>query len=193
MSSLRAKGASSPTRRRRIASRGRPRGPAGCEPADLASSRVTIRPAIALGDESVELAELDEPDRGLQIGHPVVEAELVEVGQQVRAAGRGGAAPRRRDGAVVAQQLGAGGELGVVGRHHAALAGRDRLARMETRSSRRRRGRRPAASIRRAGRAGGVLDDRRRVPATAARDAHPCRAQRPNRWTGIIARVRGVS
>ena len=128
-------------------------------------------------DEPVELAELHEPDRGLQVGHPVVEAEHVEVGQRGRAraavahllgdATRRGCAGDRR----------ARGQLGVVGGDHPALAGRDRLARVERERRRSRRGRRRAALVGGARRAGGVLDDVRRSSGSAARTASIVGAQ----------------
>ena len=41
-----------------------------------------MRPARALVDEAVELAELHQADRALQVGHPVVEAELSKSGSR---------------------------------------------------------------------------------------------------------------
>ena len=71
---------------------------------------VPLRPLRTLGDEAVELRQLHEADGRLQIGHPVVEPELVEVGEQER---RRAVVPDFLGdrGAVVAELLGAPGEI----------------------------------------------------------------------------------
>ena len=48
---------------------------------------VALRQQAAPGDELVELAELDKPDRGLHVGHPEVEAHLQVVLDHRLAAG----------------------------------------------------------------------------------------------------------
>ena len=91
--------------------------------------------AVAVGQlapplhHRVELAELHEADRGLDVGHPVVEADLeVALEHRLPAAVAVGGADVH---AVLAQPPGALGELGVARREHPALTGGEELARVE--------------------------------------------------------------
>ena len=83
---------------------------------------IKARPTISLLDESIELGELNEADRGLNVGHPVIETEFVEGRQQIGLRSVMALLLRYRR-AVVAHHVGAGGEIGVVRHQHAALAG----------------------------------------------------------------------
>jgi hypothetical protein len=119
---------------------------------------VALGLALALGDEAVEFAELDQTDGALQVGHAIVEAEQVELGQQI-GPGSGMALLLRDRCAVIAHPRHRLGKFGIVGGDHSALARGHRLARMEGESRRiaETAGGRAAESC--AGGAGRVLDD----------------------------------
>ena len=132
---------------------------------------VPARPMVTLVDEAVQLAQLHQAHRALQIGHAVVEAQQVELGQQVRP--RALVALLLGDrGAVVAQHVGSVGQLLVLCGDHAAFTGGDRLARME----RERRRQAQAASrytlVAGARRAGRILDDWHTFGQHAAQRIH---------------------
>ena len=105
---------------------------------------------------AAQLAQLHQPDRGLHVGHPVVEADLqVALDHRLLA---GVALRRAHVHAVLAQPPQPGGDVRVRGDDHPALTGGEELARVEGEGGQgRRRADRPAP-VHRARRAGGVLD-----------------------------------
>ena len=108
-------------------------------------------------DDGVEAAELDEPDGGLDVGHPPVEPGL-QVRLDDDATGGvavGGAGVH----AVLAEPPGTRPDLRVADGQHPALAGGDELAGMEGEGDEVAVAADQFAAIRRSDGAGGVLDD----------------------------------
>ena len=129
----------------------------GAQPGQLGDLLgVRGRDLAPTGDDLGQPAELDDADRGLQVGHPVVVADLEVLLRRRQDAGvPGGRGDAHR---VLAQAARARGPLGVRRGEHAALAGGDDLARVERpRGDVRARTDGPAA-VGRAGAARGVLD-----------------------------------
>src|SRR5262249_36574577 len=119
---------------------------------------VAMRERAATRQHARKLAELLDADRGLEIRHPVVEADL-RIGLELD----GGAAVAVEIGErhpVLAQQAQARGQGAVASGDHAALARRDALARMKAEAGQDAVGLADRdAVVERAGGAGGVLDE----------------------------------
>src|SRR5262249_5039589 len=90
---------------------------------------VPARDARPRGEELLEPGELGEAERGLDVRHVVLEAERDDlvVGERALSV----PAPRIAADAVEAEKAEPVRGRGVVRRHHAALAGRDRLDRVK--------------------------------------------------------------
>ena len=113
------------------------------------------------GDQVGEPPELDAHDRGLHVGHPVVEAGLLEG----RHGQRGLSLPRERGGdAVGVERAGPVHQRGVVADQRAALAAGDALAAVEAEGGQVGEAARRATAVDGARGAGGVLDQPEPVP-----------------------------
>ncbi len=140
---------------------------------------VPARDASPIGQEVVQAPQLGHADGGQDVAHAVVEAGGLEPEAAALA-----------HAAVAAQEADASGELVVRGGDHAALAGRDRLARVEAEAA----GQTDAAGLLppdgRAQRARSVLDDGQAVRIGHAHDSiHVGRqAERMDRHDGLRQR-----
>src|SRR5207253_9563287 len=125
-------------------------------------SEVAVGDRLAAREEAVQLAELRATERALQIGEPVVVAEVYHLRPQaaVRVA-----RARVAGQPVVAEAAYALGQRGVVGRHHAALARRDVLDGVQAEHGEAGAGPDAAAVHLGAQRGGGVLDQHEPVRA----------------------------
>ena len=125
---------------------GRPRDAVGVPDELLEALAVPPGDTLARGKQALEPLELRDAERAEHVGKAVVEA------------GRRRCRRRRAGDPVVAEPADRGGELGLVGRHGAALAGRHDLpgVEREAREKAESAARRPA--IAGSERAGGILD-----------------------------------
>ncbi len=119
---------------------------------------VALGDGAAPGQQSVELLQLLDADSGLQIGHPVVEAELAILLEHdaFRLMARQG-----RDARGVGPQLPRPlRDVAIVGRQHTAFTRRNRLSRVKAEAGDVAGGADRAAVMGRPDRAGRVLDNR---------------------------------
>ena len=101
------------------------------EPFELRKlAAIKCRPSRALVDKPIQFSELHEPNGALQVGHAVIEAEMIEIRQNVGSGAVDGAparTPMRRDCAESERDR----LKRIGGGDHTALAGGNRFPRME--------------------------------------------------------------